>query len=44
LADQAWGDINADDQRLLMLAMIDSLLVVPDGENVAERVHVSWRF
>ena len=44
LADQAWDDMDADDQRLLVLALIDSVFVDPDGETVAERVHASWRF
>jgi hypothetical protein len=44
LADQAWDDMDADDQRLLVLALIDSVFVDPDGETVDERVHVSWRF
>jgi hypothetical protein len=44
LADQPWDDMDADDQRLLVLALIDSVFVDPDGETVAERVHVSWRF
>jgi hypothetical protein len=43
LADQAWDDMDADDQRLLVLALIDSVFVDPDGETVAERVHASWR-
>jgi hypothetical protein len=44
LVDQPWDDMDADDQRLLVLALIDSVFVDPDGETVAERVHVSWRF
>lgn len=44
LADQAWDEMDADDQRLLVLALIDSVFVDPDGTTVAERVHVSWRF
>lgn len=44
LAAQAWDDMDADDQRLLVLALIDSVFVDPDGETVAERVHTSWRF
>ena len=44
LADEAWDDMNADDQRLLVLALIDSVSVDPDGKTVAERVHTSWRF
>jgi hypothetical protein len=44
LADEAWDDMDADDQRLLVLALIDSVSVDPDGETVAERVHTSWRF
>jgi hypothetical protein len=44
LASQAWDDMDADDQRLLVLALIDSVFVDPDGETVAERVHTSWRF
>lgn len=43
LAGQAWDDMDADDQRLLVLALIDSVFVDPDGETVAERVHTSWR-
>jgi hypothetical protein len=43
-AQAAWNDMDADDQRLLVLALIDSVSVDPDGETVAERVHVSWRF
>ena len=43
LADRAWDDMDADDQRLLVLALIDSVFVDPDGQTVAERVHVSWR-
>jgi hypothetical protein len=44
LTAQAWDDMDADDQRLLVLALIDSVFVDPDGETVAERVHTSWRF
>ncbi len=44
LADEAWDDMDADDQRLLVLALIDSVLVHPEGKTVAERVHTSWRF
>jgi hypothetical protein len=44
LADEAWDDMDPDDQRLLVLALIDSVSVDPDGETVAERVHTSWRF
>jgi hypothetical protein len=43
LAAQAWDDMDADDQRLLVLALIDSVFIDPDGETVAERVHTSWR-
>jgi hypothetical protein len=44
LANHAWDNMDADDQRLLVLALIDSVFVDPDGETVAERVHTSWRF
>jgi hypothetical protein len=44
LADQAWDDMDPDDQRLLALTLIDSVSVDPDGKTVAERVHTSWRF
>jgi len=44
LADEAWDDMDSDDQRLLVLALIDSVSVDPDGQTVAERVHTSWRF
>jgi hypothetical protein len=44
LTVEAWDDMDADDQRLLVLALIDSVFVDPDGETVAKRVRVSWRF
>ncbi len=44
LADDAWDDMDADDQRLLVPALIDSVFVDPDGETVANRVHTAWRF
>lgn len=44
LAAEAWDGMDADDQRLLVLALIDSVSVDPDGETAAERVHTSWRF
>jgi hypothetical protein len=44
LADEAWDDMDAGDQRLLVLALIDSVFVDPDGETVTDRVHIAWRF
>jgi hypothetical protein len=44
LAAQDWEDMDADDQRLLVLALIDSIFVDPDGRTAGERVQASWRF
>jgi hypothetical protein len=44
LAGDAWDDMDADDQRLLVLALIGSVFVDPDGETAADRVHIAWRF
>lgn len=44
LADDTWDDMDADNQRLLVLALIGSVFVDPDGETVADRVRIAWRF
>lgn len=44
LAGESWDSMDADDKRLLVLAMIDSVVVDPDGETVADRVETPWRF
>ena len=43
LAGDAWDDMNAEDQRLLAITLLESVLIDPDGETVADRLSVAWR-
>lgn len=44
LTGDAWDDLDAADQRLLVIALYESILVDPEGETVADRLSVAWRF
>jgi hypothetical protein len=44
LVGETWDRMGADDRRLLVLALLDSVFVDPDGETVADRVNAVWRF
>jgi hypothetical protein len=44
LAGDAWDDMGAEDQRLLAITLLESVLIDPDGETVADRLSVAWRF
>ena len=44
LAGDAWDDMDAEDQRLLAITLLESVLIDPDGETVADRLSVAWRF
>ena len=44
LAGDAWDDMDAEDQRLLAITLLESVLIDPDGEAVADRLSVAWRF
>ena len=43
LAGDAWDDMDAEDQRLLAITLLESVLIDPDGETVADRLSVAWR-
>ena len=44
LAGDAWDDMDAGDQRLLAITLLESVLIDPDGETVADRLNIAWRF
>jgi len=44
LAGDAWDDMDAEDQRLLAITLLESVLIDPDGETVADRLSAAWRF
>jgi hypothetical protein len=44
LAGDAWDDMDAEDQRLLAITLLESVLIDPDGQTVADRLSVAWRF
>jgi hypothetical protein len=44
LAGFAWDDMDAEDQRLLAITLLESVFVDPGGETVADRVRLVWRF
>ena len=44
LAGDAWDDMDAGDQRLLAITLLESVLIDPDGETIADRLSVAWRF
>ena len=43
LAGDAWDDMDAGDQRLLAITLLESVLIDPDGETAAGRLSVAWR-
>ena len=43
LAGDAWDDIDAEDQRLLAITLLESVLIDPDGETAADRLSLAWR-
>ena len=36
--------MDAEDQRLLAITLLKSVLIDPDGGTVADRLSVAWRF
>jgi hypothetical protein len=44
LADETWDGMDAEDRRLVVIALLESVLVDPEGETVADRLSVAWRF
>lgn len=43
LTGDPWDGMDAEDQRLVALTLLESILVEPDGETVADRVSIAWR-
>jgi hypothetical protein len=44
VAGDTWDDLDAEDQRLLAITLLECVLVDPEGETVADRLSVTWRF
>jgi hypothetical protein len=44
LGGHAWDDLEFGDQRLLIITLLESVLVNPNGTTVGDRVRVVWRF
>ena len=44
LANDNWDDLDPEDQRLVVLALLESIMVDPEGDTVADRLEIIWRF
>jgi hypothetical protein len=44
LADDNWDDLDPEDQRLVVIALLESIMVDPEGDTVADRLEIIWRF
>lgn len=44
LAGATWDDLDEDDQRLVVIALLDAVYVDTEGDTVADRLRVNWRF
>ena len=44
LADDSWDDLDPEDQRLIAITLLESVVVNPEGDTVADRLEVIWRF
>lgn len=44
LTDDTWDDMDAEDKRLVVITLLESVLVDPEGETVADRLSIAWRF
>jgi hypothetical protein len=44
LADDKWDDLDPEDQRLIAITLLESVVVDPEGDTVADRLEVIWRF
>lgn len=44
LTDETWDGMDAEDKRLVAISLLESVLVDPEGETVADRLRVVWRF
>jgi len=44
LTGARWDALDDEDQRLIVLTMIESVFVDPEGDTVADRIRIVWRF
>jgi hypothetical protein len=44
LAADKWDDLDPEDQRPIAITLLESVLVDPEGDTVADRLEVTWRF
>ncbi len=44
LTGDTWDDMDAEDKRLVAITLLESVLVDPEGETVADRLSIDWRF
>ena len=44
LANDNWDDLGPGDQRLVAIALLESIIVDPEGDTVADRLEIIWRF
>jgi hypothetical protein len=44
LTGDTWDDMEAEDKRLVAITLLESVLVDPEGDTVADRLSVDWRF
>jgi hypothetical protein len=43
LAGATWDDLDEDDQRLVVITLLDAVYVDPEGDTIADRLRVTWR-
>ncbi|HEX5407985.1 MAG TPA: hypothetical protein VFX16_37450 [Pseudonocardiaceae bacterium] len=43
LASASWDDLDEDDQRLVVITLLDAVYIDPDGDTIADRLRVTWR-
>jgi hypothetical protein len=44
LAGATWDDLDDDDQRLVVITLLDAVYIDPEGDTIADRLRVTWRF
>lgn len=44
LAKDSWDDLDPEDQRLIAITLLESVAIDPEGDTVADRLEVTWRF
>jgi hypothetical protein len=44
LVGATWDDLDDDDQRLVVITLLDAVYIDPEGDTIADRLRVIWRF